>query len=345
MRGPRPATWVLSGTALFLLLFAPAAARAAAPPERSRPVKELIREAEAAEARLDIARARALWAVVHEIDRSNVAVCAMGQLDARMDRWAQAVVELSQCVDEMPAPRTEEERSLYERRHADLARAQARVGEVVLVPAPGIVGMLVNGGGVKHGSSRVHAPPSQHEVTAVGGDGHVARATVKVGAGESKPVPLTFDEPAKPALALEDRAKAPEGAPEPRAPRPAAPKGPPQGVARPGPDLGTIVMGALSSAGLLAASAVCTRSAQRLEQEAKAAEVHEGKPRIAGATPPPDSGASIDDPPSAKLMRVLGTGALLAGATAGVGTLLYVVLPNDTQIAAGTAGVGVSVRW
>lgn len=116
-------------------------------------------------------------------------------------------------------------------------------------------------------------------------------------------------------------------------------------MARPGPDLGLIVTGALSSAGLLVASAVCMRSAQRVEQEAKAAEHREGKPRIAGATPPPDSGAIIDDPASAKLMRVLGTGALLAGATAGVGTLVYVWLPNDTQFGVGTHGVGVRVRW
>jgi hypothetical protein len=345
MGSPRPATCFPSGAALFLVLFATAYTHAAGPPERSRPVKELIREAEAAVARLDIARARALWAVVYEIERSNVAMCTMGELDARMGRWAEAVVELSQCVDQMPAPGTEEERNLYERRHADLARAQARVGEVVLVPAPGVVGMLVNGRGVKHAGSPVHEPPGRHEVTAVGEDGQVARAIVKVGAGESKPVPLKFDEPVKPAPASEDRAKALKGAPGPRAPGPAAPKGPPQGVARPGPDLGIIATGALSSAGLLVASAVCMRSAQRVEQEAKAAEVHEGKPRISGATPPPDSGAIIDDPASAKLMRVLGTGAMLVGATTGVGTLLYVWLPNDTQFGAGTQGVGVRVRW
>ncbi|WP_437646409.1 hypothetical protein [Sorangium sp. So ce362] len=328
------------GTALFLALFATAYAHAAAPPERSRPVKELIREADAAVARLDIARARELWAEVYEIERSNVAMCTLGQLDARMERWAEAMVELSQCVDHMPAPRTKEERSLYERRHAALARARTRVDEVVFVPPPGVAGMLVNGRGVKHGSSRAYVPPGQHEVTAVGEDGQVPRASVQEEAGESKQVPLALDTPA-PA----DHAQAPEEAPGPRAPGPAAPKGPPQGAARPGPDLRMVITGTMASAGMLVASAMCLQSAQGYEQKAMAAGHREGQLATDGATPPPDFSDRTEHAANGKLMRVLGTGALLVGATAGVGTLLYVWLPNDTQFGLGTHGVGVRVRW
>ncbi len=168
MRSPRPATCFPLGTALFLVLFATAYARAAAPPERSRPVEELIREAEAAVARLDIARARELWAEVYEIERSNVAICTLGELDERLERWAEAVVELSRCVGHMPAPRTKEERSSVRaasRRSSPCPNAGGRGG---LVPPPGVAGMLVSGRGVKHGSSRAYVPPGQHEATAVG---------------------------------------------------------------------------------------------------------------------------------------------------------------------------------
>ncbi|WP_437712729.1 hypothetical protein WMF45_44115 [Sorangium sp. So ce448] len=332
------------GTALFLVLFTTATAHAAGPPERSRPVKELIREAEAAVARLDIARARELWAEVYEIERSNVAMCTLGQLDARMGRWAEAMVELSQCIDQMPAPRTKRERSLYERRHADLARARTRVGEMVLVPAPGVVGMLVNGRGVKHGSSRVYVPSGQHEVTAVGEDGQVARTSVKVEAGESKPVPLTLD---KPAPAPEDRAQAqaPQRAPAPKAPGPTATKEPPQGAARPGPDLRVVVTGTMASVGLLVTGAVCLQSAQGYEQEATAALGGTYRGPADGTASQPDYKEFVDAAASGKLMRVLGTSALVVGATAGVGTLVYVWLPNDTQIRVATHGAEVRFRW
>ncbi|WP_437763564.1 hypothetical protein WME77_36850 [Sorangium sp. So ce764] len=344
MCGPRTATFVLSWAALFLGLFATAHARAAAPPERSRPVKELIREAEAAVARLDIARARELWAEVYEIERSNVAMCTMGQLDARMGRWAEAMVELSQCVDQMPAPRTKQERSLYERRHADLARARTRVGELHVLPPPGVVGMLVNGRRVKDGS-RVYVTPGQHEVKAVGEDGQVARASVKVEAGESKPVPLEFDKPARPAPAPEGRAQGPERASGPPAPGPAAPKGPPRGAARPGPDLRIVATGAMASVGFMVAGAVCLQSAQGYKQEAMAAWDRAESRRTEDAAFRPDYNELIDTAATGKLMSVLGTSALVAGATAGVATLVYAWLPNDTQIRVATHGAEVRFRW
>ncbi|WP_437546167.1 tetratricopeptide repeat protein [Sorangium sp. So ce367] len=324
-----------------MLLLAAASARAEAPPKRSRAVKELIREAGAALDRLDVARARELWGEVYDIERSNVAMCNMGQLDLRMGRWEEAVVELSQCVEHMPAPRTEVERRLYDHRHADLARARRRVGEVVLMPPPGVVGMFVNGRGLKDGS-RVYVRPGQHEVMAVGQEGQVARAGVRVEAGESKQVPLTFD---KPAQAPEDHAQPPKRASGPGAPGPATQKGPPQGAGRPGPDFRIVTTGAVASVGFLVAGTVCLQSAQGYGQEATAARHHA---RVMGAVDPafqPDYNEMIDAAANEKLMRLLGTSALIAGAAAGAATLVYVWLPNDAQIRVTAHGAELRVRW
>jgi hypothetical protein len=268
----------------------------------------------------------------------------MGQLDARMGRWEEAVAELSQCIDQMPAPRTAEERVMYEQRHADLAAARRRVGELHVVLPPGAVGMLVDGRGVKHGS-RVYVTPGHHEVTAVGQEGQVARAGVKVEAGESKPVPLAFDKPEKPAPVPESRAPAAERGDGPRAPGPEAPKGPPQGAARPGPDLRMVVTGTMASVGFLVTGVVFLQSAQGYEQEASAALDRARNVSTDGAKPPPDYNEMIDTASSGKLMRVFGTSALVVGAAAGVGTLVYVWLPNDTQIRLATHGAEVRVRW
>ncbi|WP_437913375.1 tetratricopeptide repeat protein [Sorangium sp. So ce302] len=348
MRGPRSASWLPSWAALLLVLLAAASARAEAPLKRSRAVKELIREAGAALDRLDVARARELWGEVYDIERSNVAMCNMGQLDLRMGRWEEAVVELSQCVEHMPAPRTEVERRLYDHRHADLARARRRVGEVVLMPPPGVVGMFVNGRGVKDGS-RVYVRPGQHEVMAVGQEGQVARAGVKVEAGESKEVPLTFDKPAQApedhAQPPKDRAQPPKGASGPGAPGPAAPKGPPQGAGRPGPDLRIVTTGAVASVGFLVAGTVSLQSAQGYEQEATAGRHHAEVMNRLDPTFQPDYDEMIDTAASGKLMRLLGTSALIAGAAAGAATLVYVWLPNDVQIRVTAHGAEVRVRW
>ncbi|WP_437276321.1 hypothetical protein WME90_34450 [Sorangium sp. So ce375] len=265
-----------------------------------------------------------------------------------MGRWEEAVAELSQCVEHMPAPRTEVERRLVEHRHADLARARGRVGEVVLMPPPGVVGMFVNGRGVKDGT-RVYVTPGQHEVMAVGQEGQVARAGVKVEAGESKAVPLTFDKPAQApedhVQPPKDRAQPPKGASGPGAPGPAAPKGPPQGAGRPGPDLRIVTTGAVASVGFLVAGAVSLQSAQGYEQEAKAARQHA---RLMSTVDPafqPDYDEMVDTAANGKLMRLLGTSALIAGAAAGAATLVYVWLPNDAQIRVAAHGAEVRVRW
>ncbi|WP_437276320.1 hypothetical protein WME90_34445 [Sorangium sp. So ce375] len=62
------------------MLLATVPTRAEAPLKRSRAVQELICEAGAALDRLDVAQAREFWGAAYDIERSNVAMCNLGQL-------------------------------------------------------------------------------------------------------------------------------------------------------------------------------------------------------------------------------------------------------------------------
>ncbi|WP_437688837.1 hypothetical protein [Sorangium sp. So ce176] len=90
------------------------ATRAADPPPRSREVQELIEEAEKAAKRLDLARARELWARINDLAPSTMAVCQLGVFDLRLGRLEDAAAELSTCVAHMPAPTNDIERRRYE---------------------------------------------------------------------------------------------------------------------------------------------------------------------------------------------------------------------------------------
>ncbi|WP_438016232.1 hypothetical protein WMF18_36115 [Sorangium sp. So ce315] len=313
-------------------MLATAGAHAEEPAERSRRVEDLIREADAAVARLEVAQARELWEEVYRTDGSTMAICTMGQLDARMARWEDAAEELSQCIDRMPAPRTELQRRRYEGRRADLATARRRVGEVRILPPPGVVGMLVNGRGIKD-RSRVYVAPGQHEVTAVGPDGQVARASVKVDAGESKEVPLAFE---KLAPVARSRAEKPKSPPASATPSPAGGSG---------PSLRLVATGAMVSVGFMITGAVCLHSAQRHDDDAKAARRHADLMWKLDPTFRPDYDTWVDAAADGKLMRFLGTGSMVLGATAGVAALVYVWLPNDVQLRVATQGAEVRVRW
>jgi hypothetical protein len=61
---------------------------AAEPPSRSREVQELIQEAEKAAKRLELARARELWARVYALESSTMDLCQLGVFDLRLDRRA-----------------------------------------------------------------------------------------------------------------------------------------------------------------------------------------------------------------------------------------------------------------
>jgi hypothetical protein len=107
--------------ALVLASAFPVAAAAADPPPRSREVQELIDEAETAAKRLELARARELWARINVLEPSTMAICQLGVFDLRLDRLEEAAAELTTCVARMPAPTNDIERRRYEVRRADLA--------------------------------------------------------------------------------------------------------------------------------------------------------------------------------------------------------------------------------
>ncbi|WP_234023358.1 hypothetical protein [Sorangium cellulosum] len=158
--------------------------QAAEPPPRSREVEALIQEAEEAAKRLELARARALWARVNALEPSTMAVCQLGVFDLRLDRLAEAAAEFSTCVEQMPAPTSDIERRRYEVRRADLAAVRQRVAELQVSAPPGTARLVVSGKQVSAGRP-VFVVPGQHEVTATGKQGQVAHALVKVTAGEA----------------------------------------------------------------------------------------------------------------------------------------------------------------
>jgi hypothetical protein len=159
----------------------------------------MVGQAEAAVHRLDVARARELWAQIHAIERSSVSVCQLGQLDRRLGRWEEAMSELSECIKRMPAPRDANERRLYEVRHADLAAARQHVGELQVIAPVGAVRVLVDGTD-RDARRRLYLAPGQHEVKALGKQGETASALVNVEAGQAQSVALAFHEGPVPPL-------------------------------------------------------------------------------------------------------------------------------------------------
>ncbi|MGK3964631.1 hypothetical protein WMF38_10695 [Sorangium sp. So ce118] len=227
----------------------PLRAAAADRSPQDREVQELIDEAEKAAKRLDLARAREYWARVNALKPSTMAVCQLGQFDLRLDRLEEAAAELSTCVEQMPAPASDIERRRYEVRHADLAAVRQRVAELHISPPPGTARILVDGREVSAGGP-VFVAPGQHEVTAMGKQGQVAHALVKVAARDSRRVSLAFEIPQVSAARV-------------RVPAPVAPA-----PARPRPNRLFIGAGATASVAMLGAGVVLHLAGDAAEREA-----------------------------------------------------------------------------
>ncbi|WP_242515378.1 hypothetical protein [Sorangium cellulosum] len=308
----------------------PLQAAAADPPSRSREVQELIDEAEKAAKRLELDRARELWAQIYTLEHSTMALCQLGQFDRRLGRLEEAAEELSKCVEQMPAPTDGLERRRYEVRHADLAAVRQRVAELHVSPPPGTARLLVDGKQVSTGGGRVFVAPGQHEVTAMGKQGQVAHALVQVAAGKSAHVSLAFETPTPSAA----RALAP------------APVTPAPAHSRPNPWI--IGTGAAASAVLLGAGVALhlTGDAAESEVDAKVARLSDG------TLLPSDlqlrqiyeeaNAANV----RAGVMHGIGSAALIAGAALGVATVVYVVFPRGkAEIRPRTAGAEVKLVW
>ncbi|WP_437645432.1 hypothetical protein [Sorangium sp. So ce362] len=309
-----------AAVAMFLLVLPPAFA--APPPPRSPRVVALIREAEAALERLDTARARDLWAQIYDIERSTVGICQLGQLDRRLGRWVDAVVELTRCVQEMRPPATPEEQKLYETRHADLAAARRQVAELRVFAPAGAAPVLVDGRLVDE-SGRIYVAPGQHEVAAAMPDGRTVRSTVHVTAGESEPRAVLLS--AEPASI------------RPAAPPPARPAGAPAQPAAP-PGRWLIYAGSAASGAFLV-SGIVLHIVASLEDSALRDEMCKPHSDIENA------GAFRREQHAVDVKQHLSTAALVAGTALGAATLAVAVLPNGAQIRARTAGAEVMFSW
>lgn len=328
MRASNPLVHLRQAAALAAVLASTFQAAAADPPPRSPEVQELIDEAEKAAMRLDLDRARAYWAQVNELEPSPMAVCQLGVYDLRLGRLEEAMAELTACDEQMPAPINDIERRRYEVRRADLAAARQRVAELHVSAPPGTARILVDGREVSAGGP-VFVAPGQHEVTATGKQGQVARALVKMAAGKSADVSLAFESP-KPSAA--------------RAPAP-APVTPPPARSRPNPWI--IGSGAAASAVLLGAGVglhVAGDFAER-EKVAKIARLNDSSmvPSDAQFRQVYDEADAANT--RANLFRGFGSAALVAGATLGAATVVYVVWPRKAEIRPRGAGAEVKLVW
>jgi hypothetical protein len=303
---------------------------AAGPPPRSPELLELFREADQAIARLDVGRTRELWGQVYSLEPSTAALCQLGQLDRRLERWETAAAELSRCVEQMPAPKDARERGLHETRHADYVAVRRHVGELEVSPPPGAMRVLVAGKEVDAGR-KVYVAPGEHEVTATGPRGQVARAHVKIAAGEALKVPLAFEE--KPPASA---AKAPH-APAPR----------PPSSERASPNRWILGTGVFMAASLLGTGIGLHMAASGADGDASR---RKGEIDDAGLDP---SGSEYADAyeqangvhERADQLHTWGSTALLAGAALGAATLVYIVLPRGTEVRAHAGGVKVKLAW
>ncbi|WP_437977585.1 hypothetical protein WMF11_12115 [Sorangium sp. So ce295] len=302
-------------TALSVVLASALPLGAAEPPPRSREVQELIDEAEKAAKRLELARARELWARVNAIAPSTMAVCQLGQYDLRLDRLEEAAAELEECVEKMPAPTDDVERRRYEVRHADLAAVRQRVAELHVSPPPGTARLLVDGREVSAGSP-VFVAPGQHEVTAMGEQGQVVRALVKVAARQSRRVPLPLFE---------------------------APKAPVTSARAPW----IITAGAAATMTLLLTAVELREAGNFAEHEtsAKVARLSDGSMAPSSAQFREVYGEASAADSRASLFHGFGTAALVTGATLGAATVAYVVWPRKAEIRPRCAGAEVRLVW
>ncbi|WP_438015538.1 hypothetical protein WMF18_32350 [Sorangium sp. So ce315] len=320
--------WKAAAVTMFLLAlpsaFAAPPPRSPSPP-RSPRVEALIREAEAALDRLDIARARDLWAQIYAIERSTVGICQLGQLDRRLGRWVDAAEELTRCVREMRAPATPTERRLHDTRHADLATARQQVAEIRVFAPAGAAPVLVDGrlvdGRIVDEHGPIYVAPGQHEVEAMLPGGRTARSTVHVTAGDSRAVLLSA-EPAGPRPVAPQQAR-PAGAPA----RPAEPTAP------------WLLYAGSAASGAFLVSGIALHIVASLEDSALRDEMCKPHSDIE------DAGAFRREQHAVELKQHLSTAALVAGTALGAATLVVAVLPSGAQVRASAGGAEVRFSW
>jgi hypothetical protein len=306
----------VAAVAMFLLALDPAFA--AQPPPRSPRVTALIKEAEAALERLDIARARDLWAQIYDIERSTVGICQLGQLDRRLGRWVDAVVELTRCVQEMRPPATSGERRLHDTRHADLAAARMEVAQLHVFAPAGAAAVLVDGR-LMDESGQIYVAPGQHEVTAMLADGRKIRSVVHVAARESRVVLLSAEPASVRSVAPLKATLA--GAPT-RTGGPAAP---------------WLLYSGSAASGVFLVSGIVLHIVASTQDSALRAEMC--KPEWE------ENGEARRAMHAIDVKQHISTAALVAGSALGAATLVIAALPSSPQVRASAGGAEVRFSW
>ncbi|MGK3985766.1 hypothetical protein WME99_22150 [Sorangium sp. So ce136] len=302
--------------ALPLAFAAPPPSRPSSP--RSPRVAALVREAEAALDRLDIALARDLWAQIYDLERSTVGICQLGQLDRRLGRWVDAAEELTRCVQEMRPPATPQERRLHDTRHADLAATRRQVAELRVFAPAGAAPVLVDGRLVDE-TGRIYVEPGPHEVTAVLPDGRKARSTVRVAAGKSRAAVLSPEPASLHPIAPPPVVRA--GAPA----QPAAPSSP------------WLLYAGSAASGAFLVSGVVLHIVASLEDSSLRTEMCKADWEETEAAR--RAMLAID------VKQHISTAALVAGSALGAATLVVALLPSGTQVRASAGGAEVRFSW
>jgi hypothetical protein len=276
-----------------------------------------------------LADSRDLWLQIWNIERSQVAACNIGALSHRIGEQPTAVRWLSLCKEIMHPPRTPIERTLYESRLYDLARARGLVGELRVL-APAGASITLDGAPVEVVSGKlIPVNPGRHVVRAEL-NGVIMKAEVDVPRGETRDVKL--DVPPTPPKTLapsKDR----------RIARPALPP-PPSG-----PSIGVVVGGIGGSTALLALGGGLFVFAYMQEDEGYVIADHAAGNRCYKTEAPSCREAeSYWDTTSAA--RAAGATSLILGGVLATVTLTYALLSGrQAEVKATAGGIEVSGVW
>ncbi|WP_148314232.1 hypothetical protein [Sorangium cellulosum] len=264
-----------------------------------------------------------MWLQLWQVGPSERAACNVGQLSLRIGDMPRAAEFLTICLERAPAPAAPGERERHQSRALDLARAKQAVGALTFAVPPGAelsiddrpVGRAPLG-------REVFVAPGSHRVRVALGSA-ATEAIVEARAGEARQVVVD--------VALAARAGATTATPRPLPPAPTAPTAP-----TPGPAMGLVVLGGVTSAGCVTLGAVLLARAGENERNFNdLIERNHGGYRIAGLELQRAQRAYAAMDRAEQRAAV----ALAAGAILATGTLIYALFPRNQGprlIAAGT---------
>ncbi|WP_437935345.1 PEGA domain-containing protein [Sorangium sp. So ce341] len=261
-----------------------------------------------------------MWLQLWQVDPSERAACNVGQLSLRIGDMPRAAEFLTICLERAPAPSVPGERERHQSRALDLARAKQAVGALTFaVPQGAELSIDDRPVGRAPLGREVFVAPGSHRVRVALGSA-ATETSVEVRAGEARQVVVD--------VALAARAGAATATPRPLPPAPTA--------ATPGPAVGLVVLGGVTSAGCVTLGAVLLARAGEHERDFNdLLERNHGGYRIAGLELQRAQHAYAAMGRAEERAAV----ALAAGAILATGTLIYALFPRTQGprlVAAGT---------